>query len=95
MRSRYTAYTHQNFHYIQQTMKGEALAVFDQIKSKKIAKETKWLQRQVFSASQDGDEGIVEFIVFFQFQEKDQMMHEVSHFQKVQGQWYYTSGTVS
>ena len=95
MRSRYTAYTRQNFQYIQKTMKGAALAAFDPIQSKEMAKATKWLKLQVLSYSQNGDEGTVEFIAFFQFQEQDQMLHEVSHFQKIQGQWYYVSGTVS
>lgn len=95
MRSRYTAYTRQNFHYIQKTMKGEALAAFNLIQAKKIAKETKWLKLQVLSANENEIEGTVEFIAFFQFQEHDQMLHEISRFQKIQGQWYYVSGTVS
>lgn len=95
MRARYTAYTKQRFDYIQQTMQGEALALFDLLEAENMAHNTQWLELQVLSAEEGENEGIVEFLAIFEFKRHRQLMHEVSHFQKVEGKWYYVKGIVS
>ncbi|MCB1110431.1 MAG: SEC-C domain-containing protein [Chlamydiia bacterium] len=91
MRSRYTAYTRNNLDYIEKTMRGEALERFDRSRGEGV----EWIQLTVLFAEEKGDEGTVQFIATFRYQGKEQMMHEVSSFERIQGKWYYTKGIVS
>jgi len=95
MRSRYTAYTQKNFDYIEQTMQGAPLKAFDRKQAQALANETKWLKLEILYCEENADEGTVQFMAFFQFQGKDQMMHEISTFQKINGKWFYIQGEVS
>lgn len=95
MRSRYVAYTQKNFAYIEETMSGPALEAFDRKRAEDLAKETKWLKLEVLSSHEQGDEGTVQFMAFFESQGRSQMMHEVSTFKKIKGKWMYIQGEVS
>ena len=76
-------------------MQGAPLKAFDRKQAQALAKETKWLKLEVLSSEENGDEGTVQFMAFFQFQGKDQMMHEISTFKKINGKWFYIHGEVS
>lgn len=94
MRSRYTAYTKGDFDYIEKTMLGDALAAFNRVQAEAEAGKTQFLNLQLLSSEAEGEEGVVEFIVFFRFQGNEQMMHERSTFRKISDQWYYSRGEV-
>ncbi len=95
MRSRYTAYTQENIDYIEKTMRGEALERFNRSDSEKNTQDIEWLKLDVLFSEEEGDKGTVQFIATFRVAGEEHFMHEISSFEKVDGKWYYTKGTLS
>lgn len=95
MRSRYVAYTQNNFDYIEETMGGVPLETFDRKRAQTMAKDTHWTKLEVLSSSENGNRGTVQFIAFYTFRGEEQMMHEISTFEKIKGKWIYIGGEVS
>lgn len=95
MRSRYVAYTQNNFDYIEETMGGASLETFDPKRAQTMAKDTQWTKLEVLSSSENGNRGTVQFIAFYTFRGEEQMMHEISTFEKIKGKWLYVGGEVS
>jgi SEC-C motif-containing protein len=91
MRSRYTAYTQLNFDYLAATMKPPASEHFDDAR-RADAKFIKWLQLEVLNASQDGEQGRVEFKAHYIMDNRKDVLHEKSDFILEDGKWYYYSG---
>ena len=91
MRSRYTAYSRNNLDYIEQTMRGEALEHFERKKGNGI----EWIKLDVLFSEEDGDQGTVQFIATFLYQGVENLMHEKSSFERIDGKWYYTKGIIS
>ncbi|MCD6044975.1 MAG: putative motif domain protein [Gammaproteobacteria bacterium] len=95
MRSRYTAYTQANIAYIANTMRGPALASFNPHTASEWAKQIKWLRLQVLKFSTippEEDKAYVEFVAHYLFQGQKEKLHEISEFQRIDGQWYYVDG---
>lgn len=94
MRSRYTAYTMANVAYVKATMKGEALACFNETEAKRWAKRVQWLKLHVIQSSlENSNTGFVEFEANFIDGRRLQSIHEKSQFTYTEGRWYYVSGT--
>lgn len=96
MRSRYTAYTQANIDYIQKTMVGTAAKNFDAITAKAWANSVIWLGLLVKRAYVDpanSNKGFVEFEATFKDNSgKTQKLCELSEFEKIGYQWFYTNG---
>ncbi|MBA2655965.1 MAG: YchJ family protein [Tatlockia sp.] len=93
MRSRYTAYTLAKIDYIKKTMQGKPLENFDEIEAVSWARQLTWRGLEVirtFIDEKDKDLGYVEFIASFEQQNCKQTIHELSQFQYLDGQWFYT-----
>lgn len=98
MRSRYTAYTMAKIDYIQSTMKGVALATFDENVSKDWAKNSEWLGLKIIKAEppQETDTvGYVDFVAKYKENGTLTSLHEISEFNKIDGVWYYMDGKVN
>ncbi len=89
MRSRYTAFVKRKFAYLSKTLSGPAAKEFDISAARRDAPRTKWLKLEVIRADEMGNQGLVEFNAHFRFQGKVAMMHEVSRFEKNDGEWFY------
>ncbi len=60
-----------------------------------LAKRTvDWTRLEVLGKSQQGDDGMVEFIAHFIDEGEQKAMHEQSIFKRVQGRWLYVGGEV-
>jgi SEC-C motif-containing protein len=92
MRSRYTAYQQADIDYIVQTMKSPAADNFDPKAAKEWAEKTIWTGLEVVQATQDAEQGSVEFFVSYSFDNKQQVLHEISTFSFENGRWYYIDG---
>lgn len=93
MRSRYTAFTRAQVDYIADTQMASAAKNFNRIDAKKWAQSCEWLGLEVLSSGHEGDTGHVEFIAKFSQNNLPKQMHEVSQFKKINGKWFYSSGT--
>lgn len=89
MRSRYTAYTEANIHYICLTMKSPAADNFDFKSAEAWAQKANWTGLKVIKTSHDAHQGIVEFSAYYTLDDKNYELHEVSKFLNENGKWYY------
>lgn len=92
MRSRYTAYTELNIDYIGKTMQGPASEDFNQESTRRWAEHVKWLGLEVLTSKVEDDTGYVEFKARYLADRKEQMIHELSEFKRIDGKWFYTDG---
>ena len=92
MRSRYTAYTQQNFDYLEDTMKDPAASKFDIESARTWTDKVEWIRLEVISASTEEEKGHVEFIAYFYENKIRHAMHELSEFHFIEGKWYYLDG---
>ena len=93
MRSRYTAYSQANIQYIKKTMRGKPLAGFNELEAKQWAEQVQWLGLEVLrSPAPQTGQGFVEFIAHFAENNQPKMLHELSEFQQIDGQWFYVDG---
>ncbi len=93
MRSRYTAYVLNRMDYLEQTSAGPAKQNFDLQSTQTWNKSIKWLGLTVIYQQEMSDIAKVEFIARFQQQALIDAIHEISDFQRIHNQWFYTGGT--
>lgn len=95
MRSRYTAFSLSNIHYIGQTMKGKALEGFDEQQVKQSITHCIWIGLEVVQAYQESpDKGFVEFKARFLERNQVKTIHELSEFHRMNNRWFYVDGTL-
>ncbi len=87
MRSRYSAYVKRETDYILNTWHESARPA-----SMELDEDVQWLGVTINDASQDGDEGFVEYIARFKHRGKGQRLHERSRFVREDGCWFYIDG---
>lgn len=95
MRSRYVAYTLANIDYIKNTMRGKALEGFEPIEAKVWAQACDWKNLKVVSAPAVpamAQQGFVEYIASYKLNGKFHKLHENSHFEQIDGKWFYIDG---
>lgn len=92
MRSRYTAFTQANMDYIANTMLSPAADGFDPESEKAACMRIQWHKLEVLHAFFKDGKGFVEFKADFSEDETEQVLHELSEFQQVEGRWYYING---
>ncbi len=95
MRSRYTAYATGKIGYIKDTMKGNALAFFDEDSAFLWSERSTWKGLKVINVQDNiGVEGhsYVEFVACYVLNGKERQLHEISQFQIEDGVWYYLDG---
>ena len=92
MRSRYTAYTQHDIDYIKRTMKAPALNKFDEKSASDWLDRVEWIKLEVVDCSQKEDMGFVEFIAHMSVNKQRHVLHELSEFHRVDGQWFYVDG---
>ena len=54
----------------------------------------KWIGLEILHHSQDGDEGIVEFVARYRIAGRGGRLHERSRFRRQDGHWYYLDGLI-
>ena len=95
MRSRFSAFVLKNADYLVQTLAPSHREPNEQALVEKSIHSTKWLSLKVIQEDYNpGDTlGYVEFCAFYEATPIGQL-HERSAFQKIEGRWYYTTGTL-
>jgi SEC-C motif domain protein len=95
MRSRYTAYTLENWDYIEATMKGPAKSHFSRPEAELFAQTTTWMGLRVIKVPPPKENsGTVEYIAFYKQDNMPQTLHEISQFRKENGAWFYITGDI-
>ena len=94
MRSRYAAYAKGGFGaYLLETWEVGHRPNLSSLELSKV--DNKWLNLNVLSKSQKGDQGLVEFKAYFKNETGDtECHHEKSIFQRIGGLWFYVRGEI-
>jgi SEC-C motif-containing protein len=95
MRSRYSAYAKVNMDYLHDTLHPDHRQDHDRNAARRWAEESDWLGLTIV-ATEDGQagdkQGVVEFRASYREKGKNHVLHEVSRFENIDGQWYYVDG---
>ncbi len=91
MRSRYSAYVLENEAYLLKTWHKEQRPpppLFEDVN------QTQWLELQVKNFQEHNNQlsATVEFVAIYKINGKAHRLHEMSHFVKEDGQWFYVDG---
>jgi SEC-C motif-containing protein len=89
MRSRYSAFALADDEYLLDTW--HPLTSPEQID---LADNPDWVQLQLVSSEQDGDQGRVHFRAFYREGRQLECLEEYSEFRKVNGRWFYLRGDI-
>lgn len=94
MRSRYSAYVLGNEPYLLVTWHPDTRPVSLNLADDKASK---WIGLKIVrteDGQSDDPQGIVEFVARYKINGKAHKLHEVSRFEKLDGQWLYLRGEV-
>lgn len=95
MRSRYSAFVQNDMDYVERTTHPKSRSEFDRKSSGEWASQSEWLGLEIVSTSrgQPADQdGQVEFVALYRVGERTVRHHEMSHFAKHDGIWYFVDG---
>jgi SEC-C motif domain protein len=97
MRARYSAYVKVNTDYIFNSTHPEHRTDYDHKGTEEWAKGAQWLGLEILATTggaPEDSEGSVEFIAHFREKGQERHHHELGHFLKDDGKWYFTEGTM-
>jgi SEC-C motif-containing protein len=92
MRSRFSAYACARYDYILATYTPEKRQLLSIKELAKSAENTEWLNLEVLSSESKDLLASVEFIARYRLDGEFWQMHELSHFQYIDGHWFYSEG---
>ncbi len=87
MRSRYTAFVLNDVPYLLATWHPETRP--DDLGSDE---PNNWVRLEILGSDEEGDEGEVEFRASLILDNRLEVLHETSEFDRIDGRWYYHSG---
>ena len=90
MRSRYSAYVKGLWGYVYRTWDDRTRPSLAELQSDR---GNKWLGLEVKRHEERGDEAIVEFVARYKIDGRAHRLHEVSKFEKQNGNWIYVKGS--
>ena len=97
MRSRYSAFVKGLVPYILETVHPDKRAEHDEAAIRKWSRDSDWQGLEIVE-TRDGlaedEQGSVEFIARFKEKGKSCIHHELAHFKKDEGRWYFHDGGV-
>jgi SEC-C motif-containing protein len=97
MRSRYAAFATHNVPYLEETLLPETRHDFDKASTEHWAKTCEWTGleiKDVEEGTEADEEGVIEFVARYRQEGQDLEHHEVSHFVRREGKWYYDAGSL-
>jgi SEC-C motif-containing protein len=95
MRSRYSAFVHKEWDYLEETLDPQTLMDFDHAGNRAWGESVDLYKLEIVRAEQNANKGLVEFKAYFKQNNEEHIHHEVSKFRKQAGVWYFREGKVS
>lgn len=95
MRSRYTAFTRVDVDYLERSHHPKTRNSFDRPGAEKWARDAEWQGLDILSTEAGAEQdrkGVVEFKARYRINGEDCVLHEISEFERKQGDWYYVDG---
>ena len=92
MRSRYSAFCVKNTDYLKATT--DPQLDIDWTANEDWANKATFTGLEVLKSSQEKNKGLVEFKAHFKVKDESHTHHEVAHFRRHQGQWFFREGRI-
>ena len=95
MRSRYTAFTQNNFPYLEATYHPDTSQPYDTESNRELVKNFDWIGLEILSTENGqahDSEGYVDFVARYKAAGSIHAIREKSHFKKLGDRWLYVSG---
>ncbi len=92
MRSRYTAFCHQEMNYVRDTTHPKSRRNMDEEGQRTWAEKAQFQKLEILKASQMADTAFVEFKAHYAMDGDVHVHHEISNFRREKGRWYFLSG---
>lgn len=95
MRARYTAYTKAAIDFLFETTHPDHRKGYDHAGTREWAEKSEWLGLEINGIRQGGPDdstGEVEFVARYREKGVQYQHHELGHFERKDGGWYFTSG---
>jgi SEC-C motif-containing protein len=95
MRSRYSAFVVHDVEYLNKTIDPQKRHEFDAEGIKKWSEESEWKGLEIVkteNGTEDDTTGEVEFIAKYEIEDEERAHHEIGHFRKSRGNWYFVDG---
>ncbi len=95
MRARYSAYTSAAVDFLTESLHPDHREEYDPDGARDWAENSEWHGLEILAAEGGGegdDEGTVEFAATYTYGGEFQRYHEVAHFRRDDGRWYFTEG---
>lgn len=95
MRSRYSAFAHHDMDYIEKTTALGQQQALDMHAIAAWSKANQWLQLEIVQSNEklDKNHALVEFKAHYHDGKQCEIHHELSHFVKFEGAWYFLDPT--
>lgn len=97
MRSRYSAYATGEVSHVLRSSHPNLRKTLDENATRQWSEGAEWERieiRNIEKGTEDDSEGTVEFVAHFTEDGIKRTHHEISHFTKFRGRWYYNDGEV-
>lgn len=97
MRSRYSAFAKGEIAYLERSLHPDHRGDYDPNSTKQWAETSEWIKLDVLDTSAGGpddEEGTVDFVATYRQKDNTCVHHELAHFQRKNGVWYYTDGKI-
>ncbi len=97
MRARYCAFVKHEIGYLLDSLHPEHREDYDPAATQRWADSAQWVQLEIVGTDAGGeadDEGTVEFVATYRDKGVTHTHHEVGRFNRYDGAWYYTDGTM-
>ena len=95
MRARYSAYTRVEMDFLIESLHPERRDDNDRDNAQDWAENSEWHGLEIKSTEgggPDDDQGMVEFVASYTYDEKRKDYHEEARFDRVDGRWYFSEG---
>lgn len=70
------------------------MAGYDRKQSLIWAQKVIWQKLEVLNSTMQKNKGIVEFKAYYSDADQNVVLHEISQFERKNGQWYYVDGQI-
>ena len=98
MRSRYSAFTLEEFDHIENTHGAGIRADFNRSAAESVANDAHWLGLKILNVTGGGggdEAGTVEFVTRFKKRGEEYSHHELASFLREEGSWMYVEGSMN
>ncbi len=95
LRARYSAHVKLQMDYVRETTHPEQLPKYEETTARNWAEKSEWDRLEIVETKAGGvddETGEIEFVAHYRQKDKPKTHHELAHFRRHEGEWYFYDG---